>query len=43
MLFRGEPGDLCDNTEGTLLLLLEEGLGFSTLDLAALLFVNVMG
>lgn len=43
MFFKGEPGDLCDNTEGALMLFPEEGLGFSISDLAALLFINLMG
>lgn len=43
MLFKGGPGELCDNTESALLVLPEEGLGFSILDLAALLFINLMG
>lgn len=40
MLFKGEPGDLCDNTEGAVLLFPEEVLDFLVSDLAALLFIN---
>lgn len=43
MLFKGEPRDPCDSTEGALLLFPEEGLGFSVSDLEALLVMNLMG